>query len=166
MDNKVIDQLFRRGSEKGWGVVRFNFRGAGKSTGQFDHGAGETDDFLAVLQWASKEWKRPPESYHLVGYSFGAWIAAKAAAALPKLKSLILIAPPVNLMDFSPLQGTKHSKHVYVAGQDEVIPLHASKTWFHSLTPPKTIQILEKADHFFVGQTMELIKVVMRSLED
>ena len=165
MDNKVVDQLFRRSAERGWGVVRFNFRGVGKSTGQFDAGHGETDDLLGVLAWASKEFGREAREFTLVGYSFGSWITAKAASMVPGLARAILIAPPIQTMDFSVLEGVTLPKHVFAAGRDEFAPRDLLDRWFSQLTPPKTIRLFDDADHFFVAHTTELIRAVLRAIE-
>ncbi len=147
MHNKVIDQLFRRSKDKGWGVVRFNFRGVGASGGQYDHGNGEVEDLFSVLHWASAEFKRPVSHFSLVGYSFGSWITAKASARLTEIQKVILIAPPVKLMDFSPFDNVKHSKFVFAAEKDEIISIEETEKWFANLLPPKTIQVIQEADH-------------------
>ncbi|MFH1016954.1 MAG: CocE/NonD family hydrolase [Pseudomonadota bacterium] len=166
MHNKVIDGIFRRSLERGWGAVRFNFRGVGKSTGGFDGGVGETEDLLGVITWASANFNVPIRMATIAGYSFGAWVGARAAARLPDLKRLVLIAPPVNLFDFSPLAGVTHSKHVFAAERDEIVPLAAVEQWFSKLTAPKALTVVRDADHAFVGQTAELLRSVLRTIQD
>lgn len=165
MQNKVIDGLFRRSAERGWGAVRFNFRGVGESGGAFDGGAGETDDLLGVLRFASVEFDRPEKDFTWIGYSFGAWICAKASATLPALRRLVLIAPPVATMDFSPLAGVRHAKHVFAAERDEIVPLEATEAWYATLDPPKTLQVIPEATHTFVGQTTELLRRILQTIE-
>lgn len=164
MQNKIIDTLFSRSVEKGWGAVRFNFRGVGASTGTFDFGAGETDDVLAVLRFASEQFDRPCKILTLVGYSFGSWVGAKAAASLSELGRLVLIAPPLRTMDFSILKGIKHPKHVFAAGRDEYASLPSLEAWFTELTPPKSLKVLEEADHQFTGWTTKLVSDVLRAV--
>jgi uncharacterized protein len=166
MRHKIIDTLFRRSAEKGWGAVRFNFRGVGASTGSYDSGAGETDVLLAVLSFASKELSRSVGSIALVGSSFGSWVAAKAAAALPELGRLVLIAPPVNVTDFSVLACVKHPKHVFAAGRDEFASPEALDSFFERLSPPKTIHLLEGSDHSFTGSTVKLVRDVLRLVDE
>jgi alpha/beta superfamily hydrolase len=101
-----------------------------------------------------------------VGYSFGSWTGARAAARLPELKKLILIAPPVNRFDFSPLAGVKHPKQVFAAERDEVTPISEVENWFSTLAAPKSLQVIREADHSFVGRTTELIRSVLRAIED
>ncbi|MFH1263389.1 MAG: alpha/beta fold hydrolase [Pseudomonadota bacterium] len=165
MHNKVIDTLFTRAIEKGWGALRFNFRGVGASSGTFDNGAGETDDVLSALLFASKFAERPYRTLTLAGYSFGSWMAAKAAATLPELGKLVLIAPPLRGMDFSPLQTVRHPKYVFAAGKDEFVSVAELEAWFAQLTPPKSLHLLEEADHQFIGCTSRLIRDVLRVVD-
>ena len=94
LHNKVVTMTARALSELGLAAVRFNFRGVGQSEGQFDEGRGETLDLLAVADWLSKV--RPGDALWLGGFSFGSWVALKAARQLP-VKQMISIAPPVLL---------------------------------------------------------------------
>ena len=100
MHNKVIDQLFRRSKDRGWGAVRFNFRGAGKSTGIYDKGIGELEDAQQVYRWMQTELNVRADQTTLVGYSFGSWIMARLSAKLEQLRHVVLIAPPIHMMDF------------------------------------------------------------------
>ena len=47
MHNKVVHTLARAGQELGLASLRFNYRGVGKSEGNYGEGIGETDDLLA-----------------------------------------------------------------------------------------------------------------------
>ena len=51
MHNKVVTIIERALLELGLAVVRFNFRGVGKSEGVHDSGIGETEDLLAIAAW-------------------------------------------------------------------------------------------------------------------
>ena len=48
MDSKIVTTLAKTFTELGFVALRFNFRGAGASSGEFDHGNGEVEDALAV----------------------------------------------------------------------------------------------------------------------
>ena len=77
MDNKVVQTLARAFVQLGYRAVRFNFRGVGRSQGQWDDGVGEVDDALAVVA-ACRDAAAP---LVLAGFSFGGYVAAQAAAA-------------------------------------------------------------------------------------
>lgn len=166
MENKVIQQLFRRGQSRGWGMVRFNFRGVGGSGGTYDQGNGETEDLLSVLKWAAETWDVPVSDFTLCGYSFGAWICARAAMKLEQLKRVVLIAPPVGRADFAALKGLPHRKEIFAAGRDSVVPLVELKAWVEGLPEPKRLTVLSEADHLFVGSTTELVKKVLQTIDE
>ena len=78
MRNKVIHTLARAFVSMNVTAVRFNFRGIGSSEGGYDEGRGELDDALAVLDWAAERW--PNLQLWMAGFSFGGWVALRAAA--------------------------------------------------------------------------------------
>src|SRR5271167_3015983 len=51
MNNKVVYALYHVFAEHGFSVLRFNFRGVGRSQGKFDRGEGELSDAAAALDW-------------------------------------------------------------------------------------------------------------------
>jgi alpha/beta superfamily hydrolase len=59
MNNQIVYNLFYMFVNRGFSVLRFNFRGVGRSQGQFDHGAGELSDAAAALDWAQASIPRP-----------------------------------------------------------------------------------------------------------
>ena len=100
MHNKVVTILERSMRELGLRTVRFNFRGVGESEGSFDDGYGETDDLFAVTEWVRRT--REDDDLWLGGFSFGAYIALRAAQNL-QLGQLISIAPAVERYEFHEL---------------------------------------------------------------
>ena len=93
MDNKVVTTLMRTYRDLGVHVLRFNFRGVGKSDGSFDNAVGELKDLLAVIDWVRREWL--DAVLLLAGFSFGSSIAAQAVYQTKNLQHLTLVAPPV-----------------------------------------------------------------------
>ena len=57
MNNKVVYNVFQTLTKNKFSVLRFNFRGVGKSTGNFDHGIGELTDAATALDWL-KPWAK------------------------------------------------------------------------------------------------------------
>ena len=98
LHNKVVHRVAATLHELGAGVLRFNFRGAGKSEGVHDEGGGELEDARAALNWMRERF--PGARFWLAGFSFGSWVALLAARQLP-VQQMISIAPPVGLRDFS-----------------------------------------------------------------
>ena len=164
MMNKVVTVLIKVFAEMGWGTVRFNFRGVGKSTGAFDHGHGEVDDLLAVMNWLKQECRA--QHLYLGGFSFGAYIAAEVAgrvlaatvsesAQLP-LRYLVLVAPPVARFPMRTVLPITCPWMVVQGGQDEVVAADAVLTWAKNRNPSPTIVYLQEAGHFFHGQLTEM----------
>lgn len=93
MDYKVVTILARTYCDLGIPVVRFNFRGVGRSQGVFDHAVGEVDDLMAVIRWGERQLSG--RQLVLAGFSFGSSVAAQASYRLQNLAHLTLVAPPV-----------------------------------------------------------------------
>jgi alpha/beta superfamily hydrolase len=147
-------------------VLRFNFRGVGRSAGQFDQGDGEKKDFKAGLDYMAARY--PGTKLWAAGFSFGSWVALETGAVDDRVSALIGIAPPV---------ATSLSGHVYtfehtltsdkpkffVQGEaDEVCPLEGMWAFYARLDEPKELVVIDGADHLFEGKAQE----VGEALED
>ena len=125
MSNKVVHILAKTFAEMGAFTVRFNFRGVGKSAGEFDHGKGESEDLQNLLtqlmQW------RPGAPIWLAGFSFGAYVAMRAMSTQSNIKveKLLLVAPPVSMYEFDDLPEITIPWVVIQGGLDEVIEAEA-----------------------------------------
>lgn len=149
MTNKVVTTLVKTFQHQGVTTVRFNFRGVGKSEGVFDHGLGELNDLLAVMEWVKKEY--PYQAIWLGGFSFGAFIATKAATLFP-VQTLVTVAPAVERF---PMEGLSPSvkKWVLVQGEkDDIVSAPAVFKWAASREVPPVVISFPDAGHFFHGQ--------------
>ena len=153
MRNKVVTILERSMRELGLRTVRFNFRGAGQSEGAHDDGYGETDDLFAVAEWVRKT--RPNDALWLGGFSFGSYIALRAALNL-HVGQLITIAPPAERYPFDSLHHPECPWLVVQGDEDEVVNIDAVRTWIATVEPPPDLIVMEKADHFFHRRLMDL----------
>jgi len=153
MRNKVVTIMERSMRELGLRTVRFNFRGVGASEGTFDDGYGETDDLFAVVEWVRRT--RPHDQLWLGGFSFGAYVSARAAANL-KLGQLISIAPPVDRYDFSNLPRPECPWLVVQGDEDDVVSADAVQSWADRTDPPPKVIIMPQAGHFFHRRLMDL----------
>lgn len=153
MHNKVATILERSMRELGLRTVRFNFRGVGQSEGSFDDGYGETDDLFTVAEWVRRT--RPEDSLWLGGFSFGSYIATRAALNLD-IGHLICIAPPVDRYAFDALHHPECPWLVVQGDEDEVVNVDLVNAWATKLKPPPELVIMEDADHFFHRRIMDL----------
>lgn len=148
--NKVVHYLSRTCNELGVPSLRFNFRGVGNSDGVYDHGMGETDDLLAVIDWVNT--RRPGFGIWLAGFSFGAFVAYRAANRRPQVQRLITVAPPVNLFNFGGIEPPGCPWLVIQGRQDEIVPCAEVERWVRSQAQSPQLVCLSAADHFFHGQ--------------
>jgi len=159
MDNKVIQTLARTFAQVGWRAVRFNFRGVGASQGQWDHGVGEVDDALAVVA-AQRD---PALPLALGGFSFGGYVAARAAeklaAADTPVQRVVLVAPATSTF---PMPVVPVDTLVIHGEADDVVPLRATLDWARPQGLP--VVVLPGVGHFFHGQLTRLRELVLRGL--
>jgi len=160
MNNQIIYRLFYMFRDRGFAVLRFNFRGVGRSQGEFDHGAGELSDAAAALDWVQSI-HPDARSCWVAGFSFGAWIGMQLLMRRPEIEGFISVAPPANLHDFSFLAPCPSSGLIIHGNQDKVAPPKDVQTLVDKLKTQKGIvidqQIVDGANHFFDGKVDELI---------
>ncbi|HHJ81363.1 MAG TPA: alpha/beta hydrolase [Candidatus Tenderia electrophaga] len=153
MDNKVVHSLARAGHALGLATLRFNYRGVGKSEGEYAEGNGETDDLLALMDWLDDHFHGAP--VWLAGFSFGAYVAMRASTQR-QVQQLITVAPAVNLLRFEGLEPPTCPWLLLQGTADEIVPFDQVQAWLAQLeTPPETI-FFEGVGHFFHGQLVTL----------
>jgi len=163
MHNKVVTILERSMREMGLRTVRFNFRGVGESEGAHDDGYGETDDLFAVAEWVRRT--RPDDSLWLGGFSFGSYIAMRAALNLD-VGQLISIAPPVDRYAFDKLHHPECPWLVIQGDEDEIVSIDAVTTWVNALKPAPDLIVMKEADHFFHRRIMDLRGLLKNGVRD
>ena len=159
MHTKVVYQGAKALARIGCAVLRFNFRGVGRSDGAFGGGAGEMDDYRAALDYMAA--RHPDARLWTAGFSFGSWVALETGAADERVTALIGIAPPVATsvsgQEYT-FEGTLASTKpkFFVQGEaDEVCPLEAMWAFYGKLQEPKELVVIDAADHLFEGKTQE-----------
>ncbi|MEW5708029.1 MAG: alpha/beta fold hydrolase [Pseudomonadota bacterium] len=152
MDNKVVTTLARAFEGEGFAVVRFNFRGVGRSAGAFDQGEGETDDAVAVAKWACATLGENP--LWLAGFSFGAAIQARAAERLHPAR-LVLVAPAVTRIATPSVPADTLVIH---GERDDVVPLGEVMDWARPQELP--VLVIPGGEHFFHGRLPLLRRLV------
>lgn len=149
----VRDALVARGAA----VLRFNFRGTGASGGTHSGGKLEVEDVAAALRFVAA--RAPEAPLALVGYSFGALMAAKAAVGRDDLYALGMIAPPCGMSVLPALSADSFAHGiVIVAGdRDEFCPEPAAREWARATGAD--VHILRRVDHFFAGSRSDLQRI-------
>ena len=100
MNNPVTVQLFHLFMKRGFSTLRFNFRGVGRSQGEFDSGIGELADAATALDWLQTTNPAASQCW-VAGYSFGAWVGMQLLMRRPETDGFISVSPPTNAYDFS-----------------------------------------------------------------
>ena len=101
MNNQIVYNLYYDFAKRGFSVLRFNFRGVGRSQGEFDHGQGELSDAAAALDWA-QSMNPDARACWIAGVSFGSWIGMQLLMRRPEIEGFISIAPPWPTATISP----------------------------------------------------------------
>lgn len=162
MTNKIVHTLSRAMNELGMPAIRFNFRGVGASEGTFDGGIGETDDVLAVADWAAQRY--PGAELCLLGFSFGGMVAARAALTADPVQ-LVTVAPAASRM--AELLGDRQPECPWLIVQgetDAVVPCAEAIAWFNGLTPGPELVVVPNTGHFFHGRLTKLRTIVVDHL--
>ncbi|WCR10061.1 alpha/beta hydrolase [Paracoccus stylophorae] len=152
MNNRVVYNLHYAFHKMGFTVMRFNFRGVGRSQGEFDQGVGELSDAASALDYLQA---MNPNSKHcwVAGFSFGAWIGMQLLMRRPEITGFISVAPPANMYDFSFLAPCPSSGLIVNGTADRVAPPKDTHALVAKLREQKGITVtheeIEGADHFF-----------------
>ncbi len=159
MTNKVVTTACKAMQQLGFATVIFNFRGVGKSTGEFDHQVGEIDDAMAVLNWVLEQGSRP---IWMAGFSFGAYIAAKVANEKPDIvRQLLTLAPVLKHSDYSTLNSIQCPWHCIVGSDDEFVSVDELKAFQAAHSTPMSLEVIEPASHYFHGQLIPLRDLIV-----
>ena len=153
LHNKVVHTLARSLRAGGAATLRFNFRGVGTSEGVHDGGTGETADVLAAMDWARQRW--PGTDLVLAGFSFGAAIAIRAAAAAQP-DWLISAAPAVDRVNLDGFVAPACSWLIVQGDADEVVSSASVVDWAGRCAPQANLRVLAGVGHFFHGRLHEL----------
>ncbi|TMQ69002.1 MAG: alpha/beta fold hydrolase [Candidatus Eisenbacteria bacterium] len=150
LHNKVVHRVASTLHDLGADVLRFNFRGVGRSEGRYDEGRGELEDARAAVRWMHD--RTPGARLWLAGFSFGAWVAARLSASEPIVERLILVAPPVTRSGFDVLRHFPVPKLVIQGLDDTTCPPADLEREFALWSEPKTLVRVPGAAHFFDRQ--------------
>jgi alpha/beta superfamily hydrolase len=163
MHNKVVYRLARGMRRAGAVVLRFNFRGAGRSEGIHDQGAGEMDDARAALGFLRERY--PDLPYSMAGFSFGSRVIMKLGCSPDRSMRapvrLIAAGFPTRHGGFDYLATCGIPKYFVQSTIDEFGPKEELEAAFQWFAEPKHLQFIEAGDHFFAGSLEKLEEAVV-----
>ncbi|MCY4208811.1 MAG: alpha/beta hydrolase [Roseovarius sp.] len=155
MNNKVVYNLHYAFHSIGFTVLRFNFRGVGRSQGEFDHGNGELSDAAAALDYLQAQNSNSKHCW-VAGFSFGAWIGMQLLMRRPEMTGFVSVCPPANMHDFSFLAPCPSSGLIVSGTRDRIALQQDTLELVCTLQNQRGITIehheIEEADHFFKNE--------------
>ncbi len=163
MYNNVVESLVRIYQLAGYTTLRFNFRSVGSSEGEYDNGIGEQEDVKAALRYLTQRGKKVLD---LTGYSFGSWVNALAISKVDTVDRMVMISPPVAFMDFNSVGLTPQIQLVVAGSQDQIAPPKLIENMLPTWNPRAHLEIIDGADHFYLGYTGKLESVLTAYLKD
>jgi alpha/beta superfamily hydrolase len=166
MENNVVRALAEAFAAAGFAVLRFNFRGVGRSTGHYGEGIGEQEDAKAALAWLTAQPGMDADRLFLAGYSFGARVTLAVASADPRVRGFVVVAPPVLRSDWPSLESSYGPKIFLCGDRDPYAPPEILMGVVKSLPEPKRLAIFPDTDHFFVGQEHTLAQHAVKLLQE
>jgi uncharacterized protein len=164
MHTKTIYQAAKALARIGCAVLRFNFRGVGRSAGAYDEGNGEREDFRAALDFMSARYSGVP--VWVGGMSFGSWIALTVGAEDPRVSLLLGIAVTVNRYDFAAVAASTKPKFFIHGERDDICPLKDVREFYARAHEPKELVVIDAADHLFDGRVGEVADAIADLLSD
>ncbi len=158
LHNKVVFRAARGLESANVATLRFNFRGVGASGGKHDGGEGELEDVNAAIEWMKR--KHAGKKLIVGGFSFGAWVASRAACERPDVDAVFLIGTPVNKYDFVYLRSCEKPMLILHGTQDEHGDVQKLEKVVQGIRNAETV-IVTGADHFFTKQ-IEAVEETIR----
>jgi alpha/beta superfamily hydrolase len=156
-------------TERHWSVLRFNYRGVGASTGEFGGGEGEVQDAIRALRFIRLQHADAPIA--MLGWSFGAGVALRAAAHDPEVEACVAIAPSIVSKEsptdvIPPLRelGLEIPVLVVCGSNDDVTPPERARQWAEA-GGARYVEI-PAANHFFWAKYDPLVFTVTEFLDE
>lgn len=161
LSNKVVQTLGRAAVQGGWTAVRFNFRGVGRSEGQYDEGRGELDDLLSVIEGVAGD-----GPLCLAGFSFGAFVTSHAVVrlhALRPIERVLLVGTAASRFQVESVPAELHPRTLVIHGEsDDTVALSSVMDWARPQALP--VLVVPGGGHFFHGQLPLLRDLALRHL--
>ncbi len=158
LHNKVVFRAARGFENANVATLRFNFRGVGTSGGSHEGGEGEQEDVATAIQWVQRT--HPGKRIFVGGFSFGSWVASRAACENPDVFAVFLIGAPVNQYDFGHVRRCEKPMLFLQGTQDEYGDVEKLEKLVQPIRNAQSV-IVTGADHFFTKQ-LDAVEETMR----
>ncbi|WP_420605780.1 alpha/beta hydrolase [Novosphingopyxis sp.] len=168
MNERITQNLFKTFKQRGFLTLRFNFRGVGRSQGEFDNGIGELSDAASALDWV-QSFHEEAQTTWIAGHSFGAWIGMQLLMRRPEIRGFISITPPANMYDFSFLAPCPSSGIIIQGKEDDIVTPNGVQKLVDKLRTQKHITVhhdeIPRANFLYDGEQEALMASVDNYLD-
>lgn len=151
MDNNVVMAIGAALGEIPMAALRFNFRGVGRSEGEYDEGKGEQDDVVAALAFLESLGSIDRSRIGLVGYSFGAKAAQAVASRQRDVQAVALVSPFLADVEWEQLKSYATPKLFLCGSEDGFIASKKVQRLAAGLPGLSRCEVIAGADHFWWG---------------
>ena len=162
MDNNVVRAVTSALTERGFVTLRFNFRGVGNSEGEHTEGKLEAHDALSALQifkaWPGVDGNR----VGVAGYSFGSRVVLETPGIHKKSKAIVLISPPLQAVQSTPLRKDKRTVFIIAGDQDRLVQSEGLEPALEGFAKRPELHLVAGADHFWGGFEDQMVPKVCR----
>ena len=168
MNNRVSLAMYKHFQDRGYHVMRFNFRGVGRSKGNYDNGEGELSDAATALDWIETQCPNADTCW-VAGFSFGSWIGMQLMMRRPEIKGFISITPPAD-KDFTFLAPCPSSGLILHGEADGMVPAETVRKLVERIQTQRGVEIdlrfIPDANHFFTSHLDELMAEMGNYLDE
>ena len=169
MNNRIVQETYNVFIKNGFSVLRFNFRGVGKSEGTFDNGQGELSDAAAALDWIERENQDYSQCW-IAGFSFGSLICMQLIMRRPEVTKFVAISPQPNVYDFTFLAPCPTSGQIVFSEKDELVSKESINELRNRLNTQKGIDVnfseIKNSNHFFKNKEEELKRTIDKYIKE
>ncbi len=160
MDNNVVTAAQHAFAARGWGTLRYNFRGVGSSGGRLGQGEKEASDLIEICNYLREQ---HPGAIDLAGYSYGTWTVLRALSLGLSAESLCLLSPPLDFMSFNGLLLPPLPVLITLGNKDGFCSEESLRDWLAKQPDARdkvSLEIILNCDHFYWDFTRELSKKI------
>ena len=169
MNNRVSLAMYKNFQDRGFHVMRFNFRGVGRSKGIYNNGEGELSDAATALDWIEAQCPNA-RSCWVAGFSFGAWIGMQLMMRRPEVQGFVAVTPPATDKDFTFLAPCPSSGVILHGDADTVVPAEAVSRLVDRIQTQRGVKVdlrfINDANHFFTSHLDNLMEEMGNYLDD
>jgi alpha/beta superfamily hydrolase len=151
MDNNVVNSLCDALYERSIISFKFNFRGVGRSQGEYSNGIGEQEDVSNAISFLTTLSEVDSGHIGLAGYSAGAAFALSVGCKDARIKALVAISPPLSMFDFEFLKSCIKPQILISGSGDNFTPIDRFIGFCQDLPSSREYDCIEGADHFWRG---------------